>query len=703
MYKIITNPTATVIFYTRTIIEALTTGALTEKEIRTSTLDICKDLGIKSTCRGTIAGLNLDVPAICNILASYGVLELDTSSISTINVRNSLSTYRKQLIDQGKEQANQVQSDTTIANHSSGSTNDIDVIDGELNTLALADVTGKSFLGDEIFRSISLRWKEKLTKYLLDSQSTHIQGLQIAALAATAAAAKSASDSLINTDFDGTSSANVQFSTSNEFYFDTTDHQIYEENGEDIYTDMRTMVAPNSNTNSVPSPKANTSFWSTEAVDSLPISSSNDISNGYFYDNFNNSSNSNNYNNNNNSSSTNVNNSDPIADLVETTGNEATSKVLKRASNQRAWRLAVDVSHLRNPEKLLNEWSDACYAESAALETEEAVLRRLVGQCKLGIDNKPRRLGTAYLTQTLVENSTYGQSDLDLPGPRTLRQGAELTGDQLWEKARAAFVRKKLQSKGIPRASLGSSDTMNAYGVSFSMPHPSTIGEDGSGYLTHTGANKYVKKITNAAGTGETRAQHGVATFRAARLRSYVPPVVLQHDGVYRESVTQKGSIFASQFPAPPSSFPATVIRPDLMLFTTAIPWSALAREFVTMDYEDLHHESAISSANPSQPNSARGTSFTPKYENSSSHIYDKKSDRISLTNSPHKLQSGDKGARRPLSISVSMPTLGTFPVSAPASNSKPSEVLAPTFTEIEPISVSFLYQLNFTYILIMF
>lgn len=668
MYRIITNPAATVVFYTRTIIESLTTGTLTEKEIRTSTLDICKDLGIKSTCRGTIAGLNLDVPAICNILASFGILELDTSSTSTINVRNSLSNYRKRLMDQCKDQFDAATTvDPMAVNVNVNVNSAVDIVEGELNTLAsLADVIGKSYGGDDIFRIISLRWKEKLSKYLLDSQSIHFQALHNAAVAA--AAAKSSAEAMLNSEFDATSTTAAQLGPVNDFDFDADNQLVDLEDGEGEEGVLNDLV-----------PKPDT-LWSTGGSDALPTETPP----------FSNSSSSSNFNGIVNGEATSV------PGDVETTSGGVTSKVLKRASNQRAWRLAADIRHLEHPEKLLSDWSDACYADAAALETEEAVLRRLVGQCELGIDNKPRRVGTAYLTQPSTESQSFSQTGIMSSGTRTLRQGAELTGEQLWEKARANFVRRKLLSKGGARPSVGmANDAISAYGAAFPIPHPATIGEDGAGFLTHAGANKYAKKVNIGAGSGETRAQHGLAAFQAARMRSFVPPVVLQNENVYWESVTQKGSIFASQFPAPPSSFPATLIRPDLTLFTTEVPWTALAREFVTMDYEDFQQDSAVSSAHPSQPNSARGSTNTPKYtgshapESSSSHAGERsKRAGLSSGNSPNR-QAGDKSARKPLSVSTSLASMGSQYVAAPGSNSKPSEVLAPTFMEIEPINVS--------------
>jgi len=751
MYRIITNPTATVVFYTRTIIEALTTGALTEKEIRTATLDICKDLGIKSTCRGTIAGLNLDVPAICNVLASYGILELDTSSTSTINIRNSLSDYRKRVMDQCKDQVSAAQSDAFLIDPATVLANsNIDIVEGELKALtSVADVVErKTYMGDDIFRMISVRWQEKLAKYLLDSQCTNIQALQNAAIATAAAKVAASQETLMNSGFDttsfsnGTSASLVPFSSSSSsttalnggFNFTNSynhhnQHHMINYFGQSASSADYVRDSNNNNytthSNLIPSQNPNT-LWSTKIAESFPNGTTNFLTTSYS-NSSSSSSSSSHYNhvngninisgNVNKSSSTTIGNNVTINNPVDNNnitiestaaGSESTSKVLKRASNQRAWKLAVDISHLRHPEKLLTDWSDACYAEAAALETEEAVLRRLIGQCELGIDNKPRRNSTSYLTQassSIESNVIGGFSGVDLTGPRTLRLGAELTGDQLWEKARAAFVRRKLHGKGSSRQALGSSSSSSSsdaavttYGVAFPMPHPSAIGEDGAGFLTQAGANKYVKKIPTAVGAGETRAQHGLASFRAAQQRSYVPPVVLQNDNVYWESVTQKGSIFASQFPAPPSSFPATVIRPDLTLFTTAVPWSAMAREFVTLDYEDLHHDSAVTSAQPSQPNSARGISHTPKYgggsssyESSSSHVYNQKTDGLPSSQSPSKLQSassgGDKSARK-LPLSVSMNNISGVLQPIPVSNSKPSQVIAPTFTEIEPINV---------------
>eukprot|EP01034_Spumella_vulgaris_P023376 gene23376-29590_t len=87
------DPSKAAIFLTRTIVSSLCGGPLSERDIKTIVVDKCLELGIKSTNRGTIAGLNLEVSTVCSVLASIGVLEatcpIDAPSTDGLSVNTS--------------------------------------------------------------------------------------------------------------------------------------------------------------------------------------------------------------------------------------------------------------------------------------------------------------------------------------------------------------------------------------------------------------------------------------------------------------------------------------------------------------------------------------------------------------------------------------------------------------------------------------
>lgn len=104
-FSIVKEPNISSVFLTRSVIESLFRGSLTEKEIKQSVVEICKELGVKFTGRGNITGSNLDVSTICCVLGSLGVFEVDhnisssiTNSITNSTRNSDLSKLRKDLV-----------------------------------------------------------------------------------------------------------------------------------------------------------------------------------------------------------------------------------------------------------------------------------------------------------------------------------------------------------------------------------------------------------------------------------------------------------------------------------------------------------------------------------------------------------------------------------------------------------------------------
>ena len=66
------EPSAPAAYFVKTIIEAMRQGPATEKELRGMVIDACKREGVKSTTRGTVAGLGIEVSSVCGVLALLG-------------------------------------------------------------------------------------------------------------------------------------------------------------------------------------------------------------------------------------------------------------------------------------------------------------------------------------------------------------------------------------------------------------------------------------------------------------------------------------------------------------------------------------------------------------------------------------------------------------------------------------------------------
>lgn len=88
------EPTPSSIFFLRTVLESLSKGSLTEKECKNYLADICKELGVRCTVRGTVAGINLDVPTMCSVLSAIGWLEIDTNAMSSLYPHEQITKAR---------------------------------------------------------------------------------------------------------------------------------------------------------------------------------------------------------------------------------------------------------------------------------------------------------------------------------------------------------------------------------------------------------------------------------------------------------------------------------------------------------------------------------------------------------------------------------------------------------------------------------
>eukprot|EP01036_Dinobryon_divergens_P031851 gene31851-41332_t len=90
------EPNAAAVFLVKGVLDALSAGPTSEKNIKSTVLEQCKALGIKSTTRGTISGLNMEVSLVCNILHALGAIELESPSIPASEEKETIKEEGKQ-------------------------------------------------------------------------------------------------------------------------------------------------------------------------------------------------------------------------------------------------------------------------------------------------------------------------------------------------------------------------------------------------------------------------------------------------------------------------------------------------------------------------------------------------------------------------------------------------------------------------------
>ena len=71
----VVKPVGHSVFLVKLILEGLISGPMTEKDLRIHVSDTCKCMGVRSTSRGTITGLSIDISTICGVLQCLGLIE----------------------------------------------------------------------------------------------------------------------------------------------------------------------------------------------------------------------------------------------------------------------------------------------------------------------------------------------------------------------------------------------------------------------------------------------------------------------------------------------------------------------------------------------------------------------------------------------------------------------------------------------------
>ena len=576
----IKDPSPGIVLYVKYIIESLIDNKLTEKEIKAYVVDACKDSFIKSTSRGTIAGLNLEVTTVCGVLAALGIIQQDAGSFSICNERLELSKFR----NANSNLANEETKDTRM---------EIDeFISRELELIP--DGVGKVLL-----QSISDRWKHSIPSYIEYSRKALLRQMQRDAAKAAAAdeAAKALALSVANEAI-----ASKEDNQPGDILSSDNDRNelcVLTEVGDTVVNgttlcDNNAHVSIDSNEMEV-EPRDSSSH-ETEIVkeqcdkeenmitDLIPNHDTGNMDGDIV---------------------TGVNVHD--ASTINPSTDAPNSR--KRASNQRAWMLHEKFvnSELLSPAPILSKWSNLDYEEQKFLEIEESLLRRLAGQCDLPLTKAAHRIGTSYLSNSYVfdESSEVPDSNLDASSSKPLLEQVELTGNMLVD--RLYKTKPKIKK---PKTSHGGS-----YSVS-------------SGYYNGSNIPPFLRDLNF---TNFNR--NPAASVKGCDLRD---DYAILKSNMYLDPPLYAPYPYAMN---KNQLVQATMIIPDLVVKTSEIPWEMMAEEFVPLTVEDTVDDVRVShNGFTSSQSSPRGSAA--ELRRSSSGAFSDKSPRTSLDTKDKKRHS---------------------------------------------------------------
>ena len=276
-------------------------------------------------------------------------------------------------------------------------------------------------------------------------------------------------------------------------------------------------------------------------------------------------------------------------------------------------------------EKILQDWTKACYAEAAAKELEETVLRRLAAQCDITLDSHPYRHGTRYLQDGLrltadgvvVPHNASGSE-------QSLREGAHFNGSELWAKARRRFSRKHpgvAVKQGMPlnhpyhRHGGNSSEHFNYDSQSLHLYNFRKAEQEKQGNNSSKGKGK---------GSGNWNDPNYIQTVGPYINPRYSLPIGWNRtDSVASidETMQLQEPLYAAFNQAP---FPTvgTAILPDMMLLTSEVPWRMIAGEFQVMHAENMNmSKDAERSPRMGGRSSSRGSFDFPSYSRTVSGV----------------------------------------------------------------------------------
>ena len=193
---------------------------------------------------------------------------------------------------------------------------------------------------------------------------------------------------------------------------------------------------------------------------------------------------------------------------------------------------------LDHPEERLTAWRDLCYKESVLEETEEGLLRRIAGQCKIKLRSKPYYTGTRYL-QTIFE-----------PRPTSLNvhESSEKVSDMRPSDVEIQYTAEILYQKSKSNQEL----------KGFFLRQNSRIQEVYSHFET---SNNYV-------------------TFKR-KYQAMMGPTSMNNNP-HRTKVIPPLSLWADYHPIK-NRHPDEIFA-DICIRSHPIPWSSVAQEFTTVE-----------------------------------------------------------------------------------------------------------------------
>jgi len=568
-YKVTKDIQPATVFFIRSVIESLCNTSLTEREVKNKVSDICKDLGIKTTGRGNIVGSPVDVHMACSILCALGFIEADISpttlhhtnpSIDYLRLHSKLPVFNKSPVGNEENGHNnevdmKINDEHLSSSSSSSSSSSANYINGDNNNEFSTVDNDVALKGDEyidielgllpkgeganLVCSLTENYRGLLSKYFDDcrEQKKKIQETVVIDTAADAnIPLKDINDNNNNIDNGENENEDIDNSANDillnekrlsiETAFQSDD---YIPNIETLSNDAILHISDQQ--------------IGEQELDLLEPLQSNDLEQtdslspiGGGVENQKSSI---------KGRKRNLQVSSEIVKVELENGqiDDSVVTIKRRSSNQRAWKLDNNIisSIASNPDVVIKNWNNACYEESLALEEEEALIRRIAGQCGIAIAEAPFRLGTRYLNPQMAEQQ---QVDLDYEsksnnmGPQTFREGAVYTASMLIERAK----KNKKGKKGFKN----------------SNNHDATI-DDAT----------LIPRIP-----------------KKSDLMRFPAPLCLRQDYYTGLQHHIEGSLYASVNKE--TVLTANIIMPDLLIRTTDIPWKLVANEFASLDNDSF-------------------------------------------------------------------------------------------------------------------
>jgi len=658
----IKEPLASSVFFTKIIMEALCAGTVSERDLKAAVIDTCRTLGIRSTGRGTISGLGIDVTTVCGVLLCLGISEsttitaptqsallaeqnasiglpgsgsgapgsgisLDTKPISMLQLfRNSIALASVQqrngmsilcqnatasssgggggrvgeassaaasgndTSDVISSAAAAVLSESSVTQSTSSNTSistnrpavdqaEVPEEKGNVGEWSAAEATVRTALaglssledydailqaelsllqsetGKSIVGKLVSRWASLLGRYYQDARRSALRG---GYLEIPGPKPKSTSTPK---SFNAANSASVVVTSS------TVD---------DVKMEMVDSSGAASGGNAAGSSSSSSSSTGSGSADAIGIKSEGaDQSN-------------------NAAIGTSAEFGEGVGVVMSGPAAASVSRNSSpRIATQRAWKITEETAnapHLANPAGVLEHWMQACYDEAAAKEMEETVVRRLAGQCNIPLDTPVFRHGTRFLNDTLRLTADGLVVPHAVTGTEAaLNEGALFTGSALWAKARRRYKRSH-------------PSTSSKHAMPLTHPYHQH-GSNSSEHFNYDSQALHLysmrraeseKQANSTKSKGKTSGawndpNHSFSSGPYINPRYSLPVGWNRTDMVSRVNETMQldNGLYAVLNQA---NYPivGTAIYPDLMVITSEVPWTLVAKEFMVMHAEDM-------------------------------------------------------------------------------------------------------------------